>query len=47
MAISSGIPTLAECGGFMYLTESITNTAGNEYPMVGLIPGKSENAKES
>ena len=40
MAIASGIPTLAECGGFMYLTESITNTAGNVYPMVGLIPGK-------
>lgn len=39
-AISSGIPTLAECGGFMYLTESITNTAGNVYPMVGFIPGK-------
>ena len=39
-AISSGIPTLAECGGFMYLTESITNTTGNLYPMVGLIPGK-------
>ena len=27
MAISSVIQTLAECGGFMYLTESITNTA--------------------
>jgi cobyrinic acid a,c-diamide synthase len=39
-AISSGIPTLAECGGFMYLTESIANTAGIEYRMVGLIPGK-------
>lgn len=39
-AIQSGIPTLAECGGFMYLTESITNTEGQEYPMVGLIPGK-------
>lgn len=39
-AITSGIPTLAECGGFMYLTESITNTDDREYPMVGLIPGK-------
>ena len=39
-AITSGIPTLAECGGFMYLTESITNTDGVEYKMTGLIPGK-------
>ena len=31
---------LAECGGFMYLTESIANTEGDEYQMVGLIPGK-------
>ncbi len=39
-AITGGIPTLAECGGFMYLTESITNTDGVEYKMTGLIPGK-------
>ena len=39
-AVKSGIPTLAECGGFMYLTESIASTEGVEYPMVGLIPGK-------
>lgn len=38
--IMSGIPTLAECGGFMYLTESIVKTEGTEYPMVGIIPGK-------
>lgn len=38
--ISDGLPTLAECGGFMYLTESIENTQGQAYPMVGLIPGK-------
>lgn len=39
-AITSGIPTLAECGGFMYLTEAITNTDGVEYRMAGLVPGK-------
>lgn len=39
-AITKGIPTLAECGGFMYLTESIADTEGAEYRMVGLIPGK-------
>ena len=39
-AITNNMPTLAECGGFMYLTESITNTDGVEYGMTGLIPGK-------
>lgn len=39
-AIISGMPTLAECGGFMYLTEAIKTTDGKEFPMVGLIPGK-------
>lgn len=37
--IQRGVPTLAECGGFMYLTESITNRAGDTFPMVGIIPG--------
>ncbi|WP_044895336.1 cobyrinate a,c-diamide synthase [Bacillus alveayuensis] len=39
-AIVNGIPTLAECGGFMYLAKSITTTDGKEYPMVGVIPAK-------
>ncbi|WP_281885189.1 cobyrinate a,c-diamide synthase [Paenibacillus sp. YYML68] len=39
IAVRSGMPTLAECGGFMYLTESIRDTAGRSYPMVGLIAG--------
>lgn len=39
-AISSGLPTLAECGGFMYLTDAIETTDGSVYPMVGLIRGK-------
>ncbi|MDD9267539.1 cobyrinate a,c-diamide synthase [Paenibacillus sp. GCM10023248] len=38
--IAEGMPTLAECGGFMYLTEQIVDTAGNAFDMVGLIPGK-------
>ena len=33
-ALESGLPCLAECGGFMYLTESIAGA-----PMVGFIPG--------
>lgn len=39
-SIAAGLPTLAECGGFMYLSEEIEDTQGNRYPMVGLVPGK-------
>ncbi|WP_078428669.1 cobyrinate a,c-diamide synthase [Alkalihalobacterium alkalinitrilicum] len=39
-AISNGLPTFAECGGFMYLTESIASSEGETFPMVGVIPGK-------
>ncbi|GFZ99211.1 cobyrinate a,c-diamide synthase [Paenibacillus marchantiophytorum] len=37
--IQEGIPTLAECGGYMYLTDQIVDTTGNAYPMVGIVPG--------
>ena len=40
-AIENGIPTIAECGGFMYLTESIGG-----YPMVGAIQTGCFNAKK-
>ena len=33
-ALASGLPTVAECGGFMYLTEAIA-----EAPMAGVLPG--------
>lgn len=39
-SIERGLPTLAECGGYMYLTESISNRAGESFPMVGIIPGR-------
>ena len=39
-AIEHGIPTLAECGGFMYLTEAIETTQNQHYQMVGVIPGQ-------
>ena len=38
-AIENGLPTLAECGGFMYLTESIETTEKKKHEMVGVIPG--------
>ncbi len=37
-AIESGLPTYAECGGMMYLTNSIT-WGDNSGEMVGIIPG--------
>ncbi|OUM90316.1 MAG: cobyrinic acid a,c-diamide synthase [Bacillus thermozeamaize] len=39
-AIERGMPALAECGGFMYLTEAIETTDGDVHHMVGIIPGK-------
>ena len=30
----------AECGGLIYLTQSIATRAGEEYPLVGLVPSK-------
>ena len=39
-ALERGLPTLAECGGFMYLTEEIVNRQGQVFPMLGVIPGR-------
>jgi cobyrinic acid a,c-diamide synthase len=38
--VEEGLPVFAECGGYMYLTESITDRAGNTYPMAGIIPAE-------
>lgn len=38
--IKSGIPTIAECGGFMYLHKIIENANGTEFNGVGIIDGK-------
>ncbi len=40
-AIAGGLPTYAECGGLMYLTEAITDLDGRTHPMVGALPGRS------
>ncbi len=38
-AIEKGMPSFAECGGFLYLHDSITTEDGSCYPMAGVIPG--------
>jgi len=39
-AIINGLPTLAECGGFMYLTESIETPDQRVCEMLNVIPGR-------
>jgi cobyrinic acid a,c-diamide synthase len=38
-AVQSGMPCIAECGGFMYLHETLVDGDGNAYPLVGLLKG--------
>ncbi|MEM9400638.1 MAG: cobyrinate a,c-diamide synthase, partial [Verrucomicrobiota bacterium] len=39
-ALEGGLPCYAECGGFMYLAESVCLPDALPMPMVGMIPGK-------
>ena len=39
-AIESGLPTAAECGGFLYLGQTLEDSAGKSYPMAGVLPGQ-------
>jgi cobyrinic acid a,c-diamide synthase len=36
--VQSGLPTLAECGGYMFLGEQLTTTKGKTVEMAGVIP---------
>ena len=38
--IEEGVPYLAECGGFMYLHETMQDMEGKPYKMVGVIQGE-------
>jgi cobyrinic acid a,c-diamide synthase len=40
-AVADGLPTYAECGGLLYLTERIEDAGGQAHPMAGVIPGVS------
>ncbi|TBR59094.1 cobyrinic acid a,c-diamide synthase [Westiellopsis prolifica IICB1] len=37
-AILTGMPTIAECGGLMYLCEQVIDFAGKSWSMVGVLP---------
>jgi cobyrinic acid a,c-diamide synthase len=44
-AAESDMPVYAECGGLMYLTESLRDQEGSVFPMVGVLQGQSEMTK--
>ena len=37
--VLGGCPTVAECGGFLYLQESLEDLEGKSWPMCGALPG--------
>lgn len=39
-AVSGGMPTVAECGGFLYLGRTLEGMDGKAYPMAGYLPGE-------
>lgn len=41
--VASGMPCLAECGGFMYLHERMEDASGKMWPMAGVIKGEVRN----
>ena len=40
-AANSGMPIIAECGGFLYLQEKLKDKEGRQYDMVGALKGSS------
>lgn len=38
-AVAGGLPTVAECGGFLYLQQSLRSPEGTACPMAGVLPG--------
>ncbi len=42
-AVLGGLPTVAECGGFLYLNQTLADGEGREWPMAGVFPGRAAN----
>ena len=38
-AVAAGMPAVAECGGFLYLGQTLADEAGSVWPMAGALPG--------
>lgn len=38
-AVNAGLPTVAECGGFLYLGQSLEDAEEKSWPMAGVLPG--------
>jgi len=38
--VAAGLPTVAECGGFMYLQQAIEDAEGVPHELVGFLPGR-------
>ncbi len=45
-AAHAGMPIYGECGGFMYLTEGLTDFEGQFHEMTGVIPGRVQMKKK-
>lgn len=39
-AVKAGAPTVAECGGFLYLGRALADEKGQSWPMAGVLPGE-------
>ena len=39
-AVKRGLPTAAECGGFLYLGQTLQDAGGQIWPMAGVLPGQ-------
>jgi cobyrinic acid a,c-diamide synthase len=44
--IKNGIPTIAECGGYIYLKENLITDNNSKYVMCGILEGTAQNQKK-
>ena len=46
-AVRGGLPTAAECGGYLYLCTALSDPSGERFPMAGVLPGVAADAGRS